>query len=515
MKIRAVIRIAVVISVMLLCTGFGVYSFLRLHKVKGQQEFDLYSLVPQSAVAVVETDCMDELVADLNALKCSQAHTFLHISDLFTYLKKYLTSIAEEAPHGLSPQMNRMLLSFHTPDNALNQVFYCGLGSGDQELVEAFVRKYTSSRFPSKRFTYRGEEIHIYAMDDDRFLAAYVAPEFTVLSFQKRLIEQVIDARRDKKSLMQSGAFRAMRTDKRHHVEVRTYLRTREVALGNAEDSLRSERDFGKWMDFDIKLKEEAIYASGVSHAVDSTQTLIHAISRQRPVGGFMGDRLPASTFYYMHWAFSEKDILKQTDEVWGEYLREFSGDDILSCYFSHTEADTLRPCAVTSVPVADVAAAERRLRILLYPSDWQERKYKRYHLPASKVLNRLTGLRDSTCATAATFYAGHLLLASDAVSLSAYIKAIERGEVIEHNLLFEEGVQSLSPTYNYLMMVDMDMLLKQPNSYLRLMPNFFLRHAGFFRHFMMAIQVTCTDGVLYPNIVLIYKGGGVGGGAL
>ena len=92
-----------------------------------------------------------------------------------------------------------MLISFHEPDTPLNQVLYCSLGSGDYELVESFIRKYCSSSFPSKFFDYRGEEISIYPMPDGRFLSAYFTSDFLAISFQKRLIEQVIEARLSKK----------------------------------------------------------------------------------------------------------------------------------------------------------------------------------------------------------------------------------------------------------------------------------------------------------------------------
>ena len=55
-------------------------------------------------------------------------------------------------------------------------------------------------------------------------------------------------------------------------------------------------------------------------------------------------------------------------------------------------------------------------------------------------------------------------------------------------------------------MMVDMEMMLSQPETYVRLIPNFFFRQSNFFRHFMLAVQFTCTEGVVYPNIVLLYK---------
>ena len=43
-----------IVSIVLLCTGFGVYSFFRLNEVESQKDFNLYTLVPQSAIAVLK-----------------------------------------------------------------------------------------------------------------------------------------------------------------------------------------------------------------------------------------------------------------------------------------------------------------------------------------------------------------------------------------------------------------------------------------------------------------------------
>lgn len=87
MKFRLLIRIIVIVSVVLVCTGFGVYSFLWLDTVERQKDFDLHTLVPQDAIAVLQTDRMAELVQDVNGLQCSEEGHFLYVSDLFTYLK--------------------------------------------------------------------------------------------------------------------------------------------------------------------------------------------------------------------------------------------------------------------------------------------------------------------------------------------------------------------------------------------------------------------------------------------
>lgn len=543
MKLRLLIRVAVIVSVVLLCTGFGAYSFLRMNAVENQQDFNLYTLVPQDATAVLETDRMADLVEDINELYCSKDSHFLYVSELFVYLKKYLYTLVGDTPHGLSKQMNKMLISFHEPDTPLNQVLYCSLGSGDYELVESFVRKYCSSTFPSKFFDYKGEEIRIYPMSDGRFLAAYVTPDFLAVSFQKRLIEQVIDARRSKKSLMNIPSFREMHAGKNTDVAATVYVRMKAVDMGKKTDGIRSQTRLGSWAEFDMKFNEDAIYCSGISHGTDSTQTFINALRLQKPIEGFPGKYLPASTFFYHQWSVSDmesvfgftskqeyakatySDYIKKRDEDWMAFLKEHAGDNIMACLFQPKDTVDKHPCAVMSIPIKDEAQAERRLQNLLYTTPKEEdaplvpqtspdykqypraRKFRQYILPRNTMLTQLTGITESALHTYACFYRGTLLLAPDAQSLSAYVDALEKNEVLDGTSVYEEGVGSLSPYYNFAMMADMGEMLNQPENYVRLVPNFFFRQAKFFRHFVFAIQFTCTDGVVYPNIVLLYKG--------
>ena len=67
---------------------------------------------------------------DVDGLHCSKDEHFLYVSELFVYLKKYFNTLVGDTPHGLSRQMNKMLISFHEPDTPLNQVLYCSLGEG-------------------------------------------------------------------------------------------------------------------------------------------------------------------------------------------------------------------------------------------------------------------------------------------------------------------------------------------------------------------------------------------------
>ena len=58
---------------------------------------------------------------------------------------------------------------------------------------------------------------------------------------------------------------------------------------------------WGSWAEFDLKLNENAIYCSGISHGSDTTHTFINALRRQQPVEGFSrGERLSTFLLFFL-----------------------------------------------------------------------------------------------------------------------------------------------------------------------------------------------------------------------
>lgn len=515
-----------ILSVIILFTVGAVYSFFQLNTAEKKSTFNLYSLVPEDATAVVETGHMADLVKEIEALPCSKDNHFLYISDLFVYLKSYLLELVDDTPHGLSTEMNKMLLSFHEPDSPLNQVLYCTLGEGDHELVESFVRKYAGGEFSPRTLKYAGEEIRIYPMEQGRFLAAYFTSDFLVLSFQMHLIERVIDALSDKKSLLEQEAFRAIYDGSRKHVSATVYVRMRDVEMGKESDTINSQARLGNWVEFDLKLDERAIYCSGITHDTDTTQNFFNALRKQEPISVFAGHCLPSSTFFYNSLAISDReaifgfmaqqayhalpglsDSVRERDEACLTFLDEHAAGHAMTCFFQPEEKDTLSPCVVLCVPLKDEWAAEKQLQAYLseyYPQDWAGR---RYVLPYNTLLAQMTGVVKRAAHTYVAFYQGMLLLAPDIESLTAYIHALDAGDVLDGRPLYEETVSGLSSYYNFMMSIEMEKMLHQSEEYVRLVPKYFFRHAKFFRHFLISMQFTCTDGVVYPNIVLLYNG--------
>ncbi len=522
MKLRTIVKIAVTSSVVLLCAGFVLYSFFRLSVAEGQKDFNLYELVPTTASAVFATDDVLGFVTEIDGLTCSKNHQYLHVSKLFSYLKQSLYAFSEDTPHGLSRQMNQMLISFHEPDNDRNQVLYCRLGNGDRELIGRFTQKYISSLYPPKKFDYKGEKIMIYPLSDGDFLACYLTPDFMVLSFQKKLVEDVIDVYKKGGSLADDPTFTGVLAPKKSTATATIYTRVNGM-MG--------------WTEFDMKMKDDFIYFTGVSHDADTCFNFINLLRQQESVKGFPSEVLPSTAFYFSRQSITDWTSLlsygdmqayatagrttemQERNRELSCYLMENTGHDLVACLFQ--QEDTLQgAAAVLSLSVLDVTEAERKLRSLVNTAPAEEgvktpritfcytanKAYSVYRLSQTTLFAQLTTFVEPTSHMYAVFYGGRLLLAPDEGSLSRYIRQLDKGDVLDGAIAYRAGMDSLSDSYHFMLMADFDHLFHQVEKQVHFVPDFFLRNSGFFRNFILFAQFTCADGVVYPNIVLWYK---------
>lgn len=524
MKLRTIVKIAVTSSVVLLCAGFVMYSFFRLSAADGQRNFNLYELVPATTSAVFATDDVLEFVTETDNLTCSKERQYLYVSKLFSYLKHSLYELSEDSPHGLSRQMNQMLISFHAPDSERDQVLYCRLGEGDKELIDRFVQKYISSLYPPKTFDYKGEKIIIYPMADGDFLACYLTSGFMVLSFQKKLIEEVIDTYKKGDSLADDPAFMQINAPKKSRAVATIYTRVNGM-IG--------------WTEFDMKMKDDYVYFTGVSHDPDTCIAFINQLRQQESVKGFPGEVLPSTTFYFSKQSVTDWNSLlaygdsreyipagvdddsgmQERNREISRYLMENTGHDLVTCLFQRE--DTLRDAAsVLSLSVPDVTEAERMMRSLTNTASSVERHknpritfcytadkaYPVYRLPQTTLFTQLSSFVEPASELYAAFYAGRLLLAPDEDSLSDYILRLDKGEVLDSAVTYKAGMSNLSDSYHFMLMADFEHLFRQVEKQGCFVPDFFVRNAEFFRNFILFAQFTCADEVAYPTIVLKYK---------
>ena len=255
MQIRSVIKLGVVLSVVLFCIGIAFYGFARLSMADKENRVDIFEFVPKDCAGILETDNIDNFMHVFSQAAYSSQLDTLHRAGLMNDILSDLSRYSSAAAHGLSYQMNHVVISFHRPHTAMDVVAYFRIGKeGKHQLIEAVKGKHGADFVPKKE-TYRGKKIEIYPLSSTRYLSVYTTDGLVVVSYQKKLIEQVIDAVKDNNSLREDSVFTSI-----HHTQpasfIKIYGRTPSVPFLGKESC-------HSWSEYDIHLNSEVFYLSG------------------------------------------------------------------------------------------------------------------------------------------------------------------------------------------------------------------------------------------------------------
>ena len=255
MQIRSVIKLGVVLSVVLFCIGIAFYGFARLSMADKENRVDIFEFVPKDCAGILETDNIDNFMHVFSQAAYSSQLDTLHRAGLMNDILSDLSRYSSAAAHGLSYQMNHVVISFHCPHTAMDVVAYFRIGKeGKHQLIEAVKGKHGADFIPKKE-TYRGKKIEIYPLSSTKYLSVYTTDGLVVVSYQKKLIEQVIDAVKDNNSLREDSVFTSI-----HHTQpasfITIYGRTPSVPFLGKESC-------HSWSEYDIHLNSEVFYLSG------------------------------------------------------------------------------------------------------------------------------------------------------------------------------------------------------------------------------------------------------------
>lgn len=255
MQIRSVIKLGVVLSVVLFCIGIAFYGFARLSMADKENRVDIFEFVPKDCAGILETDNIDNFMHVFSQAAYSSQLDTLHRAGLMNDILSDLSRYSSAAAHGLSYQMNHVVISFHRPHTPMDVVAYFRIGKeGKHQLIEAVKGKHGADFIPKKE-TYRGKKIEIYPLSSTRYLSVYTTDGLVVVSYQKKLIEQVIDAVKDNNSLREDSVFTSI-----HHTQpasfITIYGRTPSVPFLGKESC-------HSWSEYDIHLNSEVFYLSG------------------------------------------------------------------------------------------------------------------------------------------------------------------------------------------------------------------------------------------------------------
>lgn len=255
MQIHSVIKLGVVLSVVLFCIGIAFYGFARLSMADKENRVDIFEFVPKDCAGILETDNIDNFMHVFSQAAYSSQLDTLHRAGLMNDILSDLSRYSSAAAHGLSYQMNHVVFSFHYPHTAMDVVAYFRIGKeGKHQLIEAVKGKHGADFVPKKEI-YRGKKIEIYPLSSTKYLSVYTTDGLVVVSYQKKLIEQVIDAVKDNSSLREDSVFTSI-----HHPQpasfITIYGRTPSVPFLGKESC-------HSWSEYDIHLNSEVFYLSG------------------------------------------------------------------------------------------------------------------------------------------------------------------------------------------------------------------------------------------------------------
>jgi hypothetical protein len=307
---KTVVKLGTILSVLLFVLAVGYYAFMRLDMMDRNRDVNLFSLVPSSSVGVLESNNVHAFFDDYSMLNYSDELEKMQFPGLFNFLIHGLNMYAGDNAHGLSYQMNQLVVSFHQPVTPHNQVVYLRLGMADEQLLSDMLREYVSGNFLPKEEEYRGKKILIYPLSHDEFLATYTEEGFVVLSYQKRLVEEVIDAQLDETALGYDTVFSRVLDKKKSKDFLTLYGRSSSIP------SL--DLDSNTWCEYDFHLNSDVVYLTGDMYALEinaEKENMIKSLNDMAVVKeeGLFVSAEKDSTTYYMAEAFDANDTGNRT----------------------------------------------------------------------------------------------------------------------------------------------------------------------------------------------------------
>ena len=206
MRLHTVAKMGGIISVILFIIGVGVYGFVKLTEVGDGKNIDLLTLIPSSSVRVLETDNLEYFSNEFPQTSYAERLDSLGQSGIVNSIIRHILMYSSEGAHRLGNQMNHLYISLHAPVSDENVVVYFRMSKESKRLLARIFSEKEEVMEP-KRVSYRGESLTILPYRKTKFLTVYSGKGFLAVSYQKRLIEEVIDAQKDGTSLKNDMGF--------------------------------------------------------------------------------------------------------------------------------------------------------------------------------------------------------------------------------------------------------------------------------------------------------------------
>ena len=94
MRLKSIVKLGTIVSVLLFVLAVGYYVIMRLDKTERNREVDLFSFVPSDCAGVLDSDCVDMFSDRREMLNYSHDLDAFHATGLFKFLLDRLEEYA-------------------------------------------------------------------------------------------------------------------------------------------------------------------------------------------------------------------------------------------------------------------------------------------------------------------------------------------------------------------------------------------------------------------------------------
>ena len=504
----------------ILAIASGIILFLATDKWLESKEltsnYNLFSLVPANCEAILETSNITSVCREIDKSEYKNEYKNLKVSELFSYISSDLNRITGDHAHGISAKMSHLVVSFHTPGDIDDQVIYFRLGKNDRDFMEGILTKNNHTSFPPKKIAYRDENITVYPLNDEKFLAVFCKDRFAAISFHEKLIENVIDTYKDRRlSVENNPEFRQLTHREKLEGNLTLYFKSNNIysyLSSNYSFKKYPVQSSEKWNVMDLKFTPRDIYLTGFNK-----ENLSSSSSSMQPSGATSGNAepsnlvvphtLPEGLCTYSQFDVSRfPSIYRMMTHNPREALPATPADkNMLEWLLTHTKEVNL----IQFAPVA----SDSLHTVMVLPVTCQDA------VPIGMNTGKggLSSVRD--CDLLQPFFpAGNpeilflrkkdVVIASDKLeSIELYTRETVQPQENAESRLLRSQIGELSDKSSLTYASNLEMAAKKLATNPVLIPPFIFKYSEFFRHFNFAIQFVDVQGLLSTNISFKYKG--------
>lgn len=513
--------------------ALGAFFYVGISKAEYDKEYNLFTLIPEDTKVVYSPKNLSNLLGEMNKRDTVSANKNRKIkSKLLEITSEFFTSLTPGYQEKAQRSINEILISFHPPYSLYDQVLYYKLNKKEVNIFRKFVKEKVAGSFPHKIFVYKGEEIRIYTLDSGEFIAFYVTPDFFAVSFQKKLLEKVIDANLGGASLLNDSLFYTNCIEAKNNTPS-LYLKLDEVQFNN---EFSSSRNIANWVSFNLDFNHKGMFFEGVAALEDTIQaSFSNVLSLQNKIPKPCLRKIPSTTNYVLHYSASNIqaifdytsnhfpaasnvvdtiDFISQKNNTL--QIQEFLAQRVEDYFFTLQFKDSLNSGSCNllfSFQIDPLKRNEQELRNLYYnfrkndnslpPRNYkwiQGKRYTLYPLPVNDLMSQFTSSLDTLLYDYATIYDNHFLLSSDQHSLVSYIDFIEAADTLtltpqSSSLMRGDDLQQLGGYVNF------NQLFNYPCSTESALPSVFFSYSDFFEGYELIFQLSVNQEDLFINL--------------